>query len=114
MLAQAVAESPGAAKLEGRHASEIGIQLIKRLELLHQRGGCLRPDSRHTGDVVNAVACQREIVGKALRGHSVVTLDVTIAKLLARAVVPEKIAVTHQLREVLVPGDECRAHALVT
>src|ERR1700716_1673926 len=113
MLAQAIAESPGPAKLKSGNPSEISVQLIQRLEFLHQRRSRLRPDSRHAGNVVNAVARQRQVVGKALGSHSVVALDITIAKLLARAVIPEKIAVTHQLRQVLVPGDERRAHSLV-
>jgi len=42
-----------------------------------------------------------------------VALDVVVAELLARPEVPEQVAAAHQLRQVLVAGDECRALALL-
>src|SRR5215471_17471189 len=72
------------------------------------------PDAGHSGDVVDLVAREREIVGEALGSDAEVTLDVVIAELPARAEVPEQVAVAHQLGEILVARDERRAHSLRT
>ena len=70
-------------------------------------------DAGHAGDVVHVIAGEREVVGEALRQHAEVALDVVVAELLAGAVVPEHVAVAHQLRQVLVARDVGRAHALL-
>ena len=69
------------------------------------------PDAGHTRDVVGFIPGERQVIGEALRANAVVALDVVIAELAARAEIPQQVAVAHQLRQVLVAGDEGGAHA---
>src|SRR2546422_996139 len=111
VLTQPLAQTLCAAQLEDGDAAEIGVQLIERGKLLHERRGRLVPDSRHPGDVVNLVPGERQVIGETLRRDSEVALDVAIAELLARPEIPQQIAVPDELREILVACDESRAHA---
>src|SRR6516162_2097684 len=63
---EARAESARAAQRQGRDARKVGVQLIERGECLHQYRRRAVPDSRHTRNVVAAVAGERQIVGEPL------------------------------------------------
>src|SRR6185437_9824974 len=69
--------------------------------------------SWHTGDVVGLITRKGQIVGKALGADTKIALDVVIAELLARSKIPIQVPTAHQLRKILVAGDEGRAHALL-
>src|SRR2546430_6991729 len=112
MRTKARPQGSRAAQLQVRHPRQVAVQLIERAEGAHEAGGGAMPDAPHAGNVVHLIAGEREIVGEALRSHAEMPLDVVIAELLARAEVPEQIPVAHQLRQVLVAGDEGRAHPL--
>src|SRR5215469_12629454 len=70
------------------------------------------PDAGYAGNIVDLVAGEREVVGETLGSHAEMALDIVIAELSAGAEIPEQVAVTHQLGEILVAGDEGRAHTL--
>src|SRR5712664_2334794 len=112
MLAESRAQRSRAAQREKRDACQVSVQLIERAERMHEGSGGAVPDAGHAGNVVHLIAGEREIVGEALRSHAEMALDVVIAELLARAEVPEQVAVANQLRQVLVAGDEGGAHPL--
>src|SRR5215468_315403 len=106
VLGEALRERAGAADLELFDPREVPVQFVERGEGLHQGGGGAVADARDAGNVVDLVTGERQIVGKALRGDAEVALDVVVAELVAEAVIPEQVAVTHELREVLVARDE--------
>src|SRR5450759_1092953 len=112
MHAQPLQQAERTAQLQARHALNSRIQILKTRKFLHERGGRLGADAGDALDVVDTVAGESEVIGKTLRDDAKAFFDVLIAKALAMAVVPVVVAVTNELRQILVARDEDRAHAL--
>ena len=95
-----------------RGGVQVVIQRIQRCEVAHQRRGRFRPHSRHTGNVVDAVARQCQIVGHAFGSHAEALGDFLVAIFGRLAVIPEDIARPDQLRQVLVARHHGDAQAV--
>src|SRR6202012_6303341 len=81
---------------------KIRIQFIERAENGKQFRGGFLAYSGHSGDVVDAVAGQRQEIGNELGCDSEAPADLVIVIVRAAGVIPEDIAVADQLRQVNV------------
>ncbi len=106
MLAQALRDEAGAAKLQFRHGIEVLEYALERVEVLQQRGRRLAPDTRHARHVVDRIAHQRQEVRHALRDHAEALLDVPIAIADVRHCIPVDVDRRHELRQVLVAAHD--------
>src|SRR5262249_40905608 len=86
------------------------VEIAVGLEQLHRR---LVPDALDAGDVVGAVADQREIIDDALRGHAEPLARVGLIHpllfdrgLAAAPRIEQRDTLADQLVEILVPGDD--------
>ena len=81
---------------------KIRIQFIEGTEHAEQFRGGLLADARHAGDIVDAIAGQRQKVGDELGCDSETRTDIMVVIARVAAVVPKYVAVAYQLRQILV------------
>src|SRR5690348_6942620 len=109
MRRQTLPELAATAHPQGGDAPDVGVELIERAELTHQRGRDLGPYARHARNVVGGIPGESQEVGEALGSHAEVALHVPVAELRAGTEVPQQVAVAYELGKILVARDEGRA-----
>ena len=78
--------------------------------MIQPLGGCLRPHLWHTGDVVHAVAHQRQVIDDALRGNAVLGNHAIAVQGGFRHRIHQRDVIRDKLRHVLVAsGNHHRA-----
>ena len=99
---QASRNAGGAPHFKAGYRLEVRIQVIERRKHRAQFTGGLLANAGNPGDVVRAIAGQRQEIGNSLRNGTETGANVVIVVPDLAGIVPERIAVTHQLRQILV------------